>query len=69
MKDESLNRELLEERRWERGWAEHETLQRQRLSHLTLSEKLTWLEQAQRMAKHLQASRFSLADNKNPDRD
>ena len=65
MIDASLNRELLEERRWERGWAEHETLQRQRLSHLTLSEKLTWLEQAQRMANHLQASRFSLANKGN----
>ena len=66
MKDASLNREVLEELRWEHGWAEHETLQRQRLSHLTLSEKLTWLEQAQRMARHLQSSGFSIA-NKDDD--
>jgi len=69
MKDTPVVRELLEERRWELGWAEHEILQRKRLSHLALSEKLLWLEQAHRMAKHLQASRCSLADSRDRDGD
>jgi len=61
MKKPSDRRELLKERRWECGWDEHESLQRQRLSCLSLSEKLMWLEKAQRMAVHLQASRFPIA--------
>lgn len=60
MIDKSDKRELLGERRWECGWDEHESLQRQRLSCLSLCEKLIWLEQAQRVAIHLQASRPSI---------
>lgn len=57
MKDASEKEALLEERRWEHGWEEHEILQRRRLSHLSLPEKLQWLEQAHRIVRSLQASR------------
>jgi hypothetical protein len=38
---------------WERGWDEHERLQLQRLAKLPLSEKLAWLEEAQRIVERL----------------
>ena len=38
---------------WERGWDGHETHQRERLSRLTLSEKLQWLEEAHHLVVHL----------------
>jgi hypothetical protein len=57
MKESSDNREFPEERQWECGWAEHEARQRRRLSRPPLSEKLRWLEQAQRMVVYMQASR------------
>jgi hypothetical protein len=38
---------------WERGWDGHETLQRERLSRLPLSEKLRWLEEAHHLVLHL----------------
>lgn len=63
MKDSSKNRELLTEQRWECGWDEHETLQRRRLSLLSFSEKLMWLEQAHRTVTHLKASRPAPADS------
>jgi hypothetical protein len=39
---------------WPRGWDGHERAQRRRIARLTLSEKLEWLEQAYRVARHLQ---------------
>jgi hypothetical protein len=66
MKDASINKELLEKHSWESGWAEHEAQQRLRQSQLSLAEKLLWLEQAQRMAIHLQKSRLSRASHKEP---
>jgi hypothetical protein len=63
MNDSSKNQDLLKERRWECGWDEHEALQRRRLSCLSLSEKLLWLEQAQRTVIHLQASRPESSDS------
>ncbi|MBN2241099.1 MAG: hypothetical protein JW793_00300 [Acidobacteria bacterium] len=69
MKHASEKGALLKERRWERGWEEHESLQRRRLSHLSLSEKLRWLEQAQRMVCSLKASRPASVDHRNPHKD
>lgn len=65
MKNLSKNRELQEKHRWEHGWEEHDALQRNRMSRLPLSEKILWLEEAQRMVHSLQASRSSLADPEN----
>jgi hypothetical protein len=42
-----------EERGWDAGWEAHEIAQRRRLSRLTLTEKLEWLEEAQRLVLHL----------------
>jgi hypothetical protein len=41
---------------WEEGWEGHERLQRQRLAKLSFEEKLEWLEEAQKVAAHLQQS-------------
>jgi hypothetical protein len=62
--DASEKRTLINEQRWERGWDEHEARQRQRLSQLSLLEKLTWLEQAQQIVNHLRKSRLSLHDDR-----
>jgi hypothetical protein len=62
MKKLSEKREFTEERRWECGWDEHAVQQLRRLSRLPLSEKLRWLEQAQRMVIHMQASRSASGD-------
>jgi predicted transcriptional regulator len=35
------------------GWEQHELEQLQRLAKLSISEKLEWLEQAQRIAENL----------------
>ena len=66
MKEVAENREQQEKRQWECGWEAHEALQRDRMSRLPLSEKIQWLEEAQRMVHSLQASRSSLADPENP---
>ena len=42
-----------EERAWDRGWDEHKRAQLRRLARLPLWEKLAWLEEAQRIARHL----------------
>jgi hypothetical protein len=42
-----------EERIWEVGWDAHQRAQRRRMATLSLSEKLAWLESAQRLASHL----------------
>jgi hypothetical protein len=57
MKDSRESPEQTDGRQWEHGWDEHERLQLQRLARLNLSEKLLWLEQAQRVVIQLQASR------------
>lgn len=45
---------------WESGWDGHEAQQRRRLAGLTLADKLEWLEDAQRLLRHLStASRDS----------
>ena len=41
------------ERAWERGWDGHALEQLRRLARLSLAEKIAWLEQAQRFARHL----------------
>ena len=38
---------------WDRGWEEHRLRQMRRMAKLPLSEKLRWLEEAQRVAEHL----------------
>ncbi|MBI5201237.1 MAG: hypothetical protein HY925_06595 [Elusimicrobia bacterium] len=45
------------DRVWESGYDGHERAQRLRLARLPLAEKLAWLEEAQRIAARLQASR------------
>lgn len=39
---------------WERGWDGHERAQRLRIARLPLWEKLAWLEEAERVVRHLQ---------------
>lgn len=43
------------EQTWERGWDGHALEQLRRLARLPLSDKIAWLEQAQRVARHLAA--------------
>lgn len=38
---------------WERGWEGHERAQRRRMARLPLWEKLAWLEEAERLVRHL----------------
>lgn len=64
MKNLSEQMDQEEELRWERGWEEHETLQRRRIARLPLSEKLRWLEEAQRMASNMRANRTSRAGHR-----
>ena len=42
---------------WPAGWDGHTRAQRRRMAGLPLSEKLAWLEEAQRVAASLAASR------------
>ena len=42
---------------WECGWEGHRSAQLRRMAGLPLSEKLQWLEEAQRLAEQIQASR------------
>ena len=39
---------------WEVGWDGHRDAQRRRIAMLSLVEKIRWLEEAQRLAEHLQ---------------
>lgn len=41
---------------WESGWDGHELAQLRRMAKLSLSQKLEWLEEAQRLAARLQRS-------------
>jgi len=38
---------------WDRGWDEHRLRQLRRMAKLPLAEKLKWLEEAHRLARHL----------------
>jgi hypothetical protein len=49
---------------WEQGWEGHERAQKERMARLTLAEKLAWLEEAQRVARHLQQSAARGTDKK-----
>ncbi len=40
---------------WEQGWEDHNRLQLERLARLPLSEKLAWLEEAQRLVRHMRS--------------
>lgn len=39
------------------GWEDHEKARRLRVARLSLIDKLQWLEEAHRVARHLEASR------------
>jgi hypothetical protein len=39
-----------DEREWPAGWADHRRAQMRRMATLPLSEKIAWLEEAQRVA-------------------
>ena len=47
----------LDQHVWESGWDAHELAQRRRLASLTLAEKLAWLEDADRVVRHLRRGR------------
>ena len=47
----------LDDHEWEVGWDGHERAQRRRMARLTLRQKVEWLEEAQKIAERLQASR------------
>lgn len=57
-----------EDTAWETGWAGHEAQQRRRLASLTLADKLEWLEEAQRLLRHLSAARRDSAVLEEPAR-
>lgn len=38
---------------WENGWDGHEQHQLRRLAELSLADKLEWLEEADRLVRHL----------------
>jgi hypothetical protein len=40
-------------RAWDAGWDAHQRAQQGRLARLSLIEKLEWLEEAHRLARHL----------------
>jgi hypothetical protein len=42
-----------DEHLWEQGWGGHEQAQLERLADLPLPQKIAWLEEAQRLARHL----------------
>ncbi|MEK7330660.1 MAG: hypothetical protein AAB113_07645 [Candidatus Eisenbacteria bacterium] len=44
-----------DERGWDVGWEGHSLAQLRRMARLPLSEKLDWLEEAQRLATRLAA--------------
>jgi len=42
-----------EETTWEEGWNGHQEAQLRRLARLPLADKLTWLEEAHDLVRHL----------------
>ena len=56
------------DRAWERGWDGHAQAQLLRLARLSLPEKIAWLEQAQRVARHLSQSVSSIPSKTEPSR-
>ena len=46
-----------EEPAWEGGWDGHQRARRQRMAKLSLIDRLQWLEEAHRVARHLEASK------------
>ena len=47
-----------QERVWEKGWDDHRRQQMRRMAQLTLSQKLTWLEEAHRLVLHMQSEQI-----------
>jgi hypothetical protein len=45
---------------WEKGWEGHELAQLLRMARLPFEQKLEWLEEADRVVRHLQLSRSQL---------
>jgi hypothetical protein len=58
MKD-SKKEDSTQNRQWEHGWDEHNTMQLRRLARLSLEEKLEWLEEAHRLVRQMEAARSS----------
>ena len=52
-----------EERFWEAGFEGHAEAQMRRLGRLPLSERLAWLEEAQRLAARIAAARKAAASD------
>jgi hypothetical protein len=48
-----------DERGWDVGWEGHSLAQLRRMARLPLSEKIAWLEEAQRLATRLAAGKRS----------
>lgn len=46
-----------DEREWPAGWDEHRRAQLRRMAALSLSEKIAWLEEAQRLAISLRTGK------------
>jgi hypothetical protein len=42
---------------WEQGWDGHRDAQARRFARLPLPDKVRWLEEAQRIANHLEQAR------------
>lgn len=51
------------EHAWEVGWEGHRLAQMQRLARLSLAEKLQWLEDAQKLVRHMTSSAPRPASN------
>ena len=50
-----------DEHEWPAGWDEHKRAQLRRMAALALSEKIAWLEEAQRMAASLRGGKPAAA--------
>jgi len=62
-----VTRDENDDREWERGWDGHEDAQLRRLARLPMTEKLQWLEEAQRLAERLSRARPSAPERTPPE--
>ncbi len=51
---------------WDRGWEEHKVRQLLRIAKLPFSEKLAWLESAQRFVDALRKASSTASKGENP---
>ena len=47
---------------WEHGWDGHQQRQLRRLAELSLADKLKWLEEADRLVRHLSGAALGAFD-------